>query len=151
MTAPTTRSVSGPAFAVRDDRHPGSTATLARVLVADDDPLMTQVIGAVLRQMRCEIIIARDAMQATMFAARECPDAIVLDVRMPGGSGITALRRLMSNARTHGTPVVVVSGDTDPALPAMVTQLGASTFLPKPLDLERLRETLTQLLAHLPR
>jgi CheY-like chemotaxis protein len=53
--------------------------------------------------------VAHDAMQALMGAVRSLPDAIVLDVHMPGGTGIEALRKLKASSKTFGIPVVVLS------------------------------------------
>jgi DNA-binding response OmpR family regulator len=120
-----------------------------RVLVADDDPVITQVIRTGLRAKGWEVEVAADAMQAVMFAMRSPPDALVLDLNMPGGTGITALKRLKASVKTQFIPVLVLSGTADENAPTAVLSVGADGFLPKPVDVDELHRALRRLL-HLP-
>lgn len=81
-----------------------------------------------------------------MFALHHIPQAIVLDINMPGGSGIDVLKRLKHSARTQNTPVIVVSGNEDPDIKNVALQLGAKLFLAKPVDVEELCNAITRLL-----
>jgi DNA-binding response OmpR family regulator len=117
-----------------------------RILVGDDDPLVTHLVRAGLRAKGCEVTIAVDAMQVVMFAARTTPDAIILDINMPGGTGISALKRLKASATLSTIPVLVVSGSSDPAVPQNVRDLGAEGFLPKPLDLDAVYDALCRMI-----
>jgi response regulator RpfG family c-di-GMP phosphodiesterase len=63
-----------------------------KILIADDDRAITQVLALQLRAKGCEILLAYDAMQALMVGVRAQPDAIILDIHMPGGTGVEALR-----------------------------------------------------------
>jgi len=106
-----------------------------KILVADDDRVFMHLAAEVLRNRGHQVIPVFDAMQVLMLAMRPPPpDLILLDIHMPGGTGIEALKRLKSAHRTALIPVVVVSGGTDPALPDTVKGLGAAAFLKKPLD-----------------
>lgn len=106
-----------------------------KILVADDDPLVTHLLHTTLRGHGYEVAVAADAMQAMMFAQRlPLPAAIILDINMPGGTGIGALQRLKASVKTAMIPVLVVSGTTDPDVPARVAELGADAFLPKPVN-----------------
>jgi len=119
-----------------------------RILVADDDKVISLLICATLRRAGHTPIPAFDAMQALMFAMRAPqPDAIILDLNMPGGGGLEALKKLKSSARTTGIPVLVISGDSSPAAPGAVTDLGAESFLPKPIVAETMLGELDRILA----
>jgi CheY-like chemotaxis protein len=110
-----------------------------RILVADDDRVISTLICGVLAKAGHRPTPARDAMQALMFAMRSpAPELILLDVNMPGGTGVEALRKLKLSARTSGIPVIVVSGVDDPAMPQRMRELGALDVLAKPVDAERL-------------
>lgn len=110
-----------------------------RILVADDDRVISTLICGVLARAGHQATPVQDAMQALMFAMRSpAPELILLDVRMPGGTGVEALRKLKQSARTFGIPVLVVSGVDDPAMPQRMRELGALDVLPKPVDAERL-------------
>jgi len=91
-----------------------------------------------LRRAKWNVTVARDAMQAVMFAVRTPPDVIVLDITMPGGNGLSALQKLKASEKTRHVPVLVVSGEINPALPAKVVELGAAEFGPKPGDIATL-------------
>ena len=110
-----------------------------RILVAADDRVISTFICGVLAKAGHRATPAHDAMQALMFAMRSpAPELILLDVNMPGGTGVEALRKLKQSARTSGIPVIVVSGVDDPAMPERMRELGALDVLPKPVDAERL-------------
>jgi CheY-like chemotaxis protein len=110
-----------------------------RILVADDDRMLSQLVCAIVREAGHAPIAAFDAMQALMFAMRTpAPALIILDINMPGGTGLEALRKLKLSARTAPIPVVVLSGSDEADMPQQVKALGADAFLPKPIDPEAL-------------
>jgi len=116
-----------------------------KVLLADDDRVLTHLLTARLRAKGWQVEVAHDAMQALMTAMRSKPDVIVLDIGMPGGTGFGALTRLKQSARTEAIPVVVMSSSKAPEDEAKVLDLGAVAFLLKPVDPEILDETLLRL------
>jgi len=118
-----------------------------KVLLADDDRVLTHLLSTRLRAKGAETVVAHDAMQALMSAMRSPPDVIVLDIQMPGGTGIEALRKLKQSVRTSTIPVVVLSGSVDADASQAVKALGAIEFLLKPVDPEVLYQTLCAILA----
>ena len=126
-------------------RRPSRRYGPPTVLIADDDPVVARLLAELVRQQGWRPLVAADAMQAVMFAVRGEPAAIVLDIMMPGGTGLHALRQLRTNAKTMGIPVIVLSGSPDPELPAKVEALGAAVFMAKPLDADRMRDELVAL------
>jgi CheY-like chemotaxis protein len=108
------------------------------VLIADDDAETCTLVSAILRGDGHQCLIARDAMQAFQLATQRQPEAIVLDLQMPAGTGVGALEKLKRSARTESIPVIVLSGTKDPAAVDRVLGLGADQFLPKPVDAEEL-------------
>jgi CheY-like chemotaxis protein len=116
-----------------------------KVLIADDDRVLTRLASAGLKSRGWQVEVAHDAVQALMFAMKSPPpDVIALDIGMPGGTGFDVLKRLMQSARTGQIPVVVVSGSITPADEARVVELGAVAFLRKPVDPQTLHETLSR-------
>jgi two-component system, cell cycle response regulator len=118
-----------------------------KILVAEDDPVMASTLSGALKSRGYGVVLARDAMQAVMFAVQQQPNAILLDVNMPAGTGLGALARLQASARTSSIPVLVVSGSTDLTLPATVRAEGAKGFFRKPVDLEALCSRIEELLS----
>ena len=117
-----------------------------RILIADDDPVMASMLSGVLKARGYRVVLARDAMQAFMYAVQQQPNAILLDFNMPAGTGMGALTRLQASARTSEIPVLVVSGSADLTLPATVRAEGAKGFFRKPVDLDALCARLEELL-----
>jgi len=111
-----------------------------RVLIADDDPVTVQMLSAVLRGAGMEVVTALDAMQAFMAAIRTPPDVMLLDIQMPGGTGVGVLRRLRASAKTSGLPVIAITGTASDEVKAETKELGAVDCLEKPLDLRLLVE-----------
>jgi CheY-like chemotaxis protein len=108
-----------------------------KILVADDDAVASQLICAIVRELKHQPITAFDAMQALMVAMRDpVPALIILDINMPGGTGIQALTKLKKSTKTGSIPVIVLSGNSELDLPRQVKELGADEFLSKPINPE---------------
>ena len=105
-----------------------------RVLIADDDRILTQMLSSRLQALGWTVDVALDAMQAVMFTRQHAPDIIVLDIAMPGGTGRQALHSLKASSKLRGVPVIVLSGSIDPGEEAKMVALGAVEFLRKPID-----------------
>jgi two-component system cell cycle response regulator DivK len=117
-----------------------------RILVADDDRVLVQMLAGLLRAKGHQVTPVFDAMQVLMFAMRKPPpEAIVLDINMPGGTGLECIKRLKSSQNTALIPIIVLSGSSDPQMPEKIRALGAETFLSKPLDPAALLSALAQL------
>lgn len=118
----------------------------AMILVADDDRVVVELLSLGLATRGFSVTVAADGMQVLMAARRAPPEAILLDVMMPGGTGFDVLKRLRSNAATARIPVVAMSASTDPTLPKKVQEFGANAFLLKPVRLDEVAATLRQVL-----
>lgn len=114
-----------------------------RILVAEDDQVTSKATCAILRGLGHQPIPAFDAVQALMTAMRDPrPDAIILDLNMPGGTGMGALDKLKSSSKTAEIPVVVVSGITDPKMKKAALDAGAAAYLYKPASPEQIQSAL---------
>ncbi len=120
------------------------------VLIADDDQVFRQLLARFLTEHGFKVTIASDGMQASMMAMRNTPDAIILDIRMPAGSGLEVLKRLRNSQKTAQIPVLAVSADLDGNLPFEAKMLGAVTFISKPIDLDGVYQTLCKVLHIVP-
>lgn len=116
-----------------------------KLLIADDDKTFCHLLAAEMGSKGWRVTIAADAMQTIMYALRVQPNVIVLDIQMPGGTGITALKKLKASTKTAGIPVLVVSGSTDPTMESTLAQAGAARYIAKPVDVESLRTVIEEL------
>ena len=105
-----------------------------KVLIADDSRFQRTILASLLTPRKCEIFFAVDAMQTFTMALRSSPDLILLDINMPGGTGIEVLKRLRVSNRTQQIPVIVISSEQSPATESTARELGAVDFLHKPVD-----------------
>jgi CheY-like chemotaxis protein len=111
---------------------------MPKILIADDSRFQREVLASFLKPKGFEAVYAVDALQAWMAALRSAPELILLDIQMPGGTGIEVLKRLRMSSKTQHIPVIVVSSEEDPQTEAMARNLGAADFLHKPVTEEQL-------------
>lgn len=103
-----------------------------RVLVVDDDTTFADRLGAALTRRGHEVGVAYDHDGGLRVAASLRPERAVLDMRMPGPSGLELLERLRE--RYSGVQVVVLTGYGSIATAVDAMRLGAVGFLQKPVD-----------------
>ncbi len=116
------------------------------ILIADDDRVLAGVLTARLKKDGYKVVVAFDAMQAIMAALRNPPAAVLLDVNMPGGTGLQVLRQLRSSTKTSQVPIIVISGSLEPETEKTVRELGADDYVRKPPDYDLLVGKINQLL-----
>jgi DNA-binding response OmpR family regulator len=102
-----------------------------KVLVADDDPDVRSTLGEYLKTQGLTVVEASNGLEALLEVKRERPAAVVLDLWMPRLGGVDALRRIRRFDPTIA--IVVVTGDTNPAVHAQAAALGAQAILVKPI------------------
>ena len=104
----------------------------ARVLVVDDSATIRAVLGKMLAQDGYEVIKAADGETAVDMAQSQVPDLIFLDIVLPGMSGFSVLRALRREDGTHGTPIIMMSGNQQATEQFYVQRFGADSFIRKP-------------------
>jgi CheY-like chemotaxis protein len=107
---------------------------MPQILIADDSRIYVQLISGWVKDRGFEVVVASDAIQAFVMATRHGPDAIILDISMPGGSGIDVLKKLKLSTKTKHIPVLVVTGNAGKEMRSLVKRLGAADLLEMPLD-----------------
>jgi len=123
-----------------------SLYAMAKILIADDSRFQVQLLASCLKRQGWEFLFAYDALQAWMTALRSHPDMILLDINMPCGTGMEVLKRLRMSAKTQDIPVIVISGESNPATASEVQELGVIEFLHKPVQEDQLRTTVERVL-----
>ena len=108
------------------------------IVVADDDRVIVALVADALRKAGFNVFPAFDSMQAMLGARQHNPKAIILDVGMPGGSGMDVLKKLKAMNKLSQIPIIVLTGATDPAIRDQAMAAGAEDFLTKPVDLAAL-------------
>ncbi|HEX6699831.1 MAG TPA: HD domain-containing phosphohydrolase [Gaiellaceae bacterium] len=104
-----------------------------RLLLVDDDEGLRALLRTTFEVVDVEVDEAGDAREAEQRIAARRPDVIVLDVLMPGESGLDFCRRLKGNAATSGIPIVLLTGSDGGSLVA-ADAAGADAFVRKPFS-----------------
>lgn len=119
---------------------------MSHVLIVDDEESICWGLERLLTETGHEVSVAASAEAAFDTFAQRQPDLIVLDVRLPGMDGLTAMQHF--NQLASPVPIVVITafGNLDVAVSAM--QNGAVEYLPKPFDLEQAAGVIDRALAH---
>jgi two-component system nitrogen regulation response regulator GlnG len=108
---------------------------MAHLLVVDDEESICWGLAKLCKELGHTTTIAASAEEALAQAAVEPPDAIILDIRLPGIDGLSAMQRLQTVA--GGAPVIIITafGSLDTAVTAV--RNGAFDYLTKPFDLDQ--------------
>lgn len=101
------------------------------VLIVDDMPIFREPLEALLRGEGFRTRSASNGADALNLIAESKPDAIVLDLNMPGLCGTGFLKRLRRQPGTASIPVIVLTAESDAASTARVMDLGVAGFLLK--------------------
>jgi putative two-component system response regulator len=104
------------------------------ILMVDDDALVTEVIGTVLRSHGFRFESAPDGLEGLRKARDLHPDLVFLDISMPGMDGFQTCRRLREEPATRKIPVVMLTAYADRESRIKALEAGANDFLAKPVD-----------------
>lgn len=113
-----------------------------RVLIVDDDQAFCTALAAAIRRRGHEVIIAHNAVQAREEAAAWKPNRAVLDLRMPGDSGVELLRDLLEDFPELRAVLLTGYGSIDTAVQAV--RAGAVHYLTKPAEVDQILLALEQ-------
>jgi DNA-binding response OmpR family regulator len=113
-----------------------------RVLIVDDDAMLRLLYRYSLEASGLEVAEAGDGETALSMLRGELPDAVLLDVGMPGISGFVVAERLAGDRRTRNVPLIFVTAEADDVSRSRGLGL-ARAYLTKPLDPATLAETIS--------
>ena len=106
----------------------------ATVLVVEDEPSIQELIAASLRHSGYKVLRADSAEDAMLLVTEALPDVVVLDWMLPGLSGIQYARRLRSEERTTGLPIIMLTARSDEHDKVSGLDAGADDYLTKPFS-----------------
>jgi len=115
-----------------------------RLLLADDDRLILSTMGQGLRDAGYQILEATDGKAAVDICERSQPDLAILDIRMPGMSGVEAAHLIREKTQT---PFIFLSAYGDKEVVQLAVQEGALAYLVKPVDIPQIVPTIEAALA----
>ncbi len=126
---------------------PGGQERRFRILVVDDEPAIRRLVEANLSRAGYEVALARDGAEALAAVMAKPPDLVVLDVLMPGMSGLGVLGRLKSDPRTWEIPVVMLTAQGHDDQIRHGWQSGTDFYMTQPFNPEELRSVIDRITA----
>lgn len=117
---------------------------MSRILIVDDEEAVCWALERALKREGHSVSVAGAAEEAFVQAEKHPPDAVILDVRLPGMDGISALARL--HELTNNAPVIVVTAFGNLSTAVRAVEGGAFDYLAKPFDLDQALEAVNRAL-----
>ena len=118
-----------------------------KVLIVEDNPMNMRLIEMILQPDDYTLFKATDGPEALEIAARERPDLILMDIRLPGVSGLEVARRLKKDPQLSHTAIIALTahamkGDMEKAIEA-----GCDSYVSKPIDTRQLPRLVASMLS----
>ena len=117
----------------------------SKLFLIDDDPAIARAFEAVGELLKLPVLVFSSAEQFLEKARWDEPGCLILDIRLPGMSGLELLAKLRELGRE--LPVIVISGHADVPQAVLAMQYGAQTVLEKPFRLQTLIANIQEVLA----
>lgn len=137
LTTPRSRSATA---------HQKKTATIPTVMIVDDSLTVRKVTCRLLEREGCEVIIAKNGMEAIESLRDIVPDVMLVDLEMPKMNGFELIRNIRANPDTAKIPIIIISSRTAEKHQKIANELGVSVFLGKPYKEEELLTHLSRLM-----
>ncbi len=113
---------------------------MKRILLIDDDPILTMLLSGILKKSGYDVITAHDGTTGLKMAAIKKPDLIITDYKMPDLSGLEVLIEIKKEG--SGTPVILLTAHGDVSLTIKAIQHGAFDFIEKPINPKEILEAI---------
>ncbi len=117
------------------------------IVIADDDPTIITLVKMRLSMAQYDVVATNDAVAAVAMVRARDPVAVILDVQMPGGGGLSALLKLKADARTSKVPVMMLTGERNAEIVLQAMDGGADDYMIKPFHPDALLERVSRMVS----
>ena len=117
------------------------------IVIADDDPNIIQLVKMRLSMAHYTVVATNDAVAAVAMVKSKDPVAVILDVQMPGGGGLSALSQIKADPKTSKLPVMMLTGERNAETVMMAMEGGADDYMVKPFLPDVLLERVSRLVS----
>ena len=107
---------------------------MSKILIVDDEPPIREVIRFALEVAEFQVLEAAHASEARNQIAAENPDLILLDLMLPGRSGLELARELKQNNKTREIPIIILTAKTQERDKVAGLDIGADDYITKPFS-----------------
>ena len=118
---------------------------IAKILIVDDSDAVRSIVRGILSQAGYVVLEASDLNSAIEVFLDQKPDGVLLDIAMPGATGMDVLREL--RAIDPAVRVAMLTGERTPHTVAEAVQLRVRDYVAKPFTAQRLRDAVQRILA----
>ncbi len=115
------------------------------IVVADDDPAVLRAVKKRLGMAQYTVATAEDSGKALAMIQSRDPVAVILDVQMPGGGGLSLLSKLKADPKTRNLPVMMLTGERNAETVLKAMDAGADDYMVKPFLPDALLERVSRL------
>lgn len=116
----------------------GSSVPTLKLMVVEDDPASLELMTEVFHSLEAEVSAVADSKKAAALVNQRRFDGIFLDLGMPSPDGFQLARLIRKSAANKSTPIVIVTGADDKQAMQQAFSIGATFFLQKPIDRQKL-------------
>lgn len=116
------------------------------ILIADDSWTTRAMVRAALEADQHHVVEAPDGRAALAAAETACADLVITDINMPEMDGLALVRELRARTRSRFTPILILTTEGGAEMKERGREAGATGWLVKPFDAERLRHTVSHVL-----
>ena len=117
-----------------------------KILYVEDDPKSRLIVKKLLESTGCEVYEASDGETGIDKALDLKPDAVLMDIMLPGMDGLEAVRRIRSEEDISATPIIAITAKAMAQDREQILEAGCDYYIVKPIDLPRLLQLLSQVL-----
>jgi len=119
---------------------------MSTVLIIEDNEKNMKLARDVLQAKGYKTLEAVTGEEGIKLAKEKRPDLVLMDIQLPGISGIEAFKQIRGDAKTRAIPVIALTASVTPTDRTAITAAGFDAFLGKPINLKEFTETVKRLL-----
>lgn len=117
-----------------------------KILIIEDDPDIAKILRMKLTKNDYVTNVAFDAITGKSLLVKDPPELILLDISLPGGSGLEIARFVTNHPNLCTIPIIIITAYGNPEFKAKAEEFGVIAYLQKPLDFDLLMEKINEIL-----
>lgn len=131
----------------RDEHMKRVGSDMRRILIVEDYEDVRSMLKILLESEHFRVLEAGSGAEALKLVRRERPDAILMDLALPGFDGFETIRRVRQIDGFQNTPIIVLTAYTGQSVYETALNAGTTYFMGKPVDFDELAELLDEILS----
>jgi len=122
-----------------------------RVLIVEDNPLNMRLFSAMIAAEGYEVLEANSGQRGLELAQQEHPDLIIMDIQLPGMSGLEVTQNLKADSATHDIPIIATTAFATRGDEEVILATGCDAYMAKPIAISQFLELVETFMAPAPR